>query len=57
MIKKPKEIKVIKPSEEDQIQKKKALEVWDRARMELLTWRPFSRSIGDAIGDHSSCRR
>lgn len=41
MMKKAKEIKVIKPSEEDQIQKKKALEVWDRARMELLTWRPF----------------
>ena len=41
MSKKTRKVEVINPTEEDQIRKKKALEVWNRARMELLTWRPF----------------
>ena len=35
------EIVVIKPTEADQKTKAKALEAWDRARLELIQWRPF----------------
>jgi len=42
MSKKPqREIVVVKLSDDDQLLKKKALETWDRARLELVQWRPF----------------
>ena len=37
----PREIVVVKLSDDDKQLKKKALEVWDRARLELVQWRPF----------------
>ena len=38
-------ISVAKPTEEDQQRKREALEIWDRARMDLVQWKPFLGSL------------
>ncbi|MBT6972795.1 MAG: hypothetical protein HOA04_06800, partial [Euryarchaeota archaeon] len=40
-----KEVKILKPTAADQKLKVRALEAWDRARLELVQWRPFLGSL------------
>jgi len=40
-----KEVKILKPTAADQKLKVRALEAWDRERMEIVKWRPFLGSL------------
>jgi len=43
-------VKVIKPTEEDEAEKARVLDLWEEDRMTLLTWRPFLGILAMHLG-------